>query len=105
MLSPISLNTIAQDNLSSAHTATPTKASQPTAAPSAQPEQAATSSSGSASAAGRPQDTVTISNAARQALQESAETSTQTAQEAQRGDLQAQHLLAREAAAKQALKA
>jgi hypothetical protein len=46
-----------------------------------------------------PQDTVQISGAA-QALQEATETSTQTAREAQKGDRQAQNLLAREIATK-----
>ena len=46
-------------------------------------------------------DTVTISAAA-QALQEATETSAQTAKEARSGDIQAQHLLAREAAAEEA---
>jgi len=49
---------------------------------------------------GAPQDTVQISGAAQTALQEAVETSTQTAREAQRGDRQAQNLLAREAATK-----
>lgn len=44
-------------------------------------------------------DTVKISNAGQQALQEYRETSVQTAQEAARGDLQAKHLLAKEQAA------
>ena len=43
---------------------------------------------------------VTISNAARTALAEATETSVQTAQEANRGDLQAQRLLAKEQANK-----
>jgi hypothetical protein len=47
-----------------------------------------------------PQDTVQISNAAQTALQEASETSSQTAREAQRGDRQAQNLLARETATK-----
>jgi hypothetical protein len=47
-----------------------------------------------------PKDTVQISTAAQTALQESRETSTQTAQEASRGDRQASRLLAKEAVAK-----
>ncbi|CAD6538445.1 hypothetical protein LMG27952_03356 [Paraburkholderia hiiakae] len=43
---------------------------------------------------------VTISNAARTALAEATETSVQTAQEANRGDRQAQRLLAKEQANK-----
>jgi hypothetical protein len=47
-----------------------------------------------------PKDTVQISTAAQSALAESRETSTQTAQEASRGDRQAARLLAKEAVAK-----
>jgi len=47
-------------------------------------------------------DTVQISSAAHQALQEATETSSQTAQEARHGDRQAQGLLAKEAAEKKA---
>jgi len=46
-----------------------------------------------------PNDTVTISSAAKAAAQELTETHVQTAQEAARGDLQAKRLLARESAA------
>ncbi|PPK47682.1 hypothetical protein B0G57_101650 [Trinickia symbiotica] len=46
---------------------------------------------------------VSISSAARAALAEATETSVQTAQEARRGDLQAQRMLARENAQKAAL--
>jgi hypothetical protein len=49
-----------------------------------------------------PIDTVQISTAAQSALQESRETSTQTAQEASRGDHQAARLLAKQAAEKKA---
>ena len=45
-----------------------------------------------------PNATVQISNAAKALLQEATETQVQTAQEARGGDLQAQRLLAREAA-------
>jgi hypothetical protein len=47
-----------------------------------------------------PTDSVSISNLAQAALQEALETSVQTNKEAAGGDLQAKHLLAREAAAK-----
>lgn len=47
-----------------------------------------------------PTDTVQISNAARQALQETIETPAQTTKEAAGGDAQARRLLAREAADK-----
>jgi len=63
----------------------PTAARQPAPQPKAQPA---------------PTDTVTLSSAA--ALrQELTETAAQTAKEAAQGDIQAKHLLAREAAAKQ----
>jgi hypothetical protein len=45
-----------------------------------------------------PADTVQISNAAKAALQEATETRAQTAQEAGKGDIQAQRLLIRETA-------
>jgi hypothetical protein len=45
-------------------------------------------------------DTVKISSAAQQALQESRETPAQTTKEASQGDLQAKHLLAKLAARK-----
>jgi hypothetical protein len=47
-------------------------------------------------------DTVQISNSAKALLQETLETPVQTAQEARGGDIQAMHLLAKEAAAKAA---
>jgi hypothetical protein len=47
-------------------------------------------------------DTVNISSAAKAAVQEFMETQAQTAKEASGGDLQAQRLLAKEAAAKKA---
>jgi hypothetical protein len=47
-------------------------------------------------------DTVQISNAANAALQEATETPQQTAQEASKGDHQAQRLMAKEAAAAKA---
>jgi len=49
-------------------------------------------------------DTVQISNAAKALLQETLETTVQTAQEARGGDIQAMHLLAKEAAAKASAK-
>jgi hypothetical protein len=51
-----------------------------------------------------PKDTVQISSAAKQILQESIETPAQTTKEAAGGDAQARRLLAREAAAKAAIK-
>jgi hypothetical protein len=54
----------------------------------------------SSSTASSPSYTVSISNAGRAAMLEASETSVQTAQEAGRGDLQAQRLLSREQAAK-----
>jgi hypothetical protein len=56
------------------------------------------------SSASTVQDTVSISSAAKAAAQEILETSAQTAQEASRGDHQAQRILAREEAAAQAAK-
>jgi len=50
-------------------------------------------------------DTATISNAGKQALQESLETNAQTTKEASHGDLQAKRLLAKEAAARAAREA
>jgi hypothetical protein len=47
-----------------------------------------------------PQDTVQISGAAQTALQEASETPAQTAREAQKGDRQAQNLLAKETPSK-----
>jgi len=64
---------------------------QPAAAPQA---------SVSATSQPAPTDTVQISNLAKAALQEALETTVQTNKEAAGGDLQAKHLLAREAAAK-----
>jgi outer membrane biosynthesis protein TonB len=68
-------------------------AAQPKAAPqqAAQPQQPAKAKPPS------PTDTVTLS-AAKQITQELAETSAQTTKEAAGGDIQAKHLLAREAA-------
>lgn len=50
----------------------------------------------------QPKDTVQISSAAQQALQEATETAAQTAKEANGGDLQAKRLLAKEEVAKAA---
>ena len=58
----------------------------------------------SESAATVPQDTVTISSAAKAAQVEAVETPVQTAREARNGDLQAQRLLARESAAQKVQK-
>jgi hypothetical protein len=63
---------------------------------------AATPNSAPAPKASSPAATVNISNAAQTAIQESQETSAQTAKEAGHGDQQAVRLLAREAAAKKA---
>lgn len=73
--------------------------------PKGAPEQAAPATQKAAqpqpaAKAPAPKDTVQISVAAQSALAESRETSTQTAQEASRGDRQAARLLAKEAAAK-----
>ena len=54
-----------------------------------------TAPSNPTSTAGVPKDTVQISTAAQAALQEASETSAQTAAEAQKGDRQAQNLIAR----------
>ena len=51
-----------------------------------------------------PTDTVQISNAAKQIVQEAIETSSQTTREAANGDNQAKRLLAREAAQHQSVK-
>ncbi|GLQ46087.1 hypothetical protein GCM10007862_11380 [Dyella lipolytica] len=86
--------------------------SQPTvvATPSAgtspsQPASTAQAGSGTKSTPAASSDKVSISSAAHAALlhaavAEATETSVQTAQEASRGDIQAQHLLAKEQAAK-----
>jgi len=58
----------------------------------------------SPSTANIPQDTVNISTAAKAAQLEAVETPVQTAKEARSGDLQAQRLLAREAAAQRTQK-
>ena len=49
-----------------------------------------------------PQDIVQLSSAAQAALREATETPAQTAKEASHGDIQAKHLLAKQAAAKEA---
>ena len=69
-------------------------------APQAAPANQKASQPQPAAKASAPKDTVQISTAAQTALQESRETSTQTAQEASRGDRQAARLLVKEAAAK-----
>jgi len=73
---------------------------QPQAAQQATPASQKAPQPQPAAKAPAPKDTVQISTAAQTALQESRETSTQTAQEASRGDRQAARLLAKEAAAK-----
>jgi len=74
-------------------------ASQPAAQPSAKPAPLAQTPP-AAKSQPNPSDTVQISNAARQALQETIETPAQTSKEAAGGDAQARRLLAREAAHK-----
>jgi hypothetical protein len=54
-----------------------------------------------APAAAVPQDVVQLSTAAQAALREATETPAQTAKEAGHGDVQAKHLLAKQAAAKE----
>ncbi len=67
--------------------------------------QAATAPQTSSRATPQPSaDTVQISNTAKALLQETMETTVQTAQEARGGDIQAMHLLAKEAAAKASAK-
>lgn len=68
----------------------------------AQPVTQTTAPQASSKAAPQPSstDTVQISSTAKALLQETLETSVQTAQEARGGDIQAMHLLAKEAAAK-----
>jgi hypothetical protein len=72
------------------------------APPAVQLQPAAAPTKAPASAKSQPAstDTVQVSNLAKAALQEALETSVQTNREAAGGDLQAKHLLAREAAAK-----
>jgi hypothetical protein len=84
MISPVNSVTQTQPAVNS----TPVK--QQPAQPAATPQPVAT-------------DTVKISSAALAAFQEATETSVQTAKEAGKGDVQAQRLLAREAAAKAAV--
>ncbi len=54
-----------------------------------------------APAAAAPQEVVQLSSAAQAALREATETPAQTAKEAGHGDVQAKHLLAKQAAAKE----
>jgi len=91
MLSPISSNAPA-----TATADQPAVASQITAAPAPASSQASSQTTQSAPAV----DTVKISSAAQQALQEARETPAQTTKEASQGDLQAKHLLAKLAAEK-----
>jgi uncharacterized protein with von Willebrand factor type A (vWA) domain len=83
---PLSTNASAQQQA--------TTAAQPTTSSSSQNSTAASASAQSASYS------VTISSAARAAFAEATESSVQTAQEANRGDRQAQRLLAKEQANK-----
>ena len=83
------------------HTAPEAAAQAPAAAKSAKSGQTAAPAQ-SASKAGAPTDTATISTAAQAASQEAKETPAQTAKEASHGDQQAARLLAKEAAAKKA---
>jgi hypothetical protein len=62
-------------------------------------DQAAAANQRTAAPQTQPKDTVQVSSAAKQALQEATETAAQTAKEAQSGDLQAKRLLAKETAA------
>lgn len=75
-------------------------AAQAQAAPQAAPANQKASQPQAAAKTPPPIDTVQVSTAAQAALQESRETSTQTAQEASRGDHQAARLLAKLAAEK-----
>ena len=75
--------------------------------PVAQPKETATEKPAQAKSKPAPADSVQLSKTAQAmatALQEARETSFQTAQEAGKGDRQAQRLLAKEAAAKPATK-
>ena len=90
---------------------TPVSSSVPATAPSVQatsPRQAPVSkgtpkSPSTAPTGDVPKDTVRLSSAAQSALVEAAETPAQTAKEATQGDVQAKHLLAKQAAAKAAV--
>jgi hypothetical protein len=79
--------------------ATQTQVPPPSAASSKPPK---TSSPEAALGEAIPTDTVRLSTVAMAALQEAGETPTQTAKEAGLGDLQAKHLLARQAAGHEA---
>ncbi|HVB86423.1 MAG TPA: hypothetical protein VNK23_07155 [Candidatus Dormibacteraeota bacterium] len=81
--------------INNATTTAAVNASQPAASRQTAPSKAAPAASNTKT------DTVTISNAAQTAMQEATETQNQTVQEARAGDRQAQHLLAKETAAKQ----
>lgn len=100
----VSVQAVNNQQISSVATGVSTQAQQ--AAKSAQPASAAKTGSATSSAQSpAPQASYTVKiSAAAQALlaarAEAAETSVQTAQEAGRGDLQAQRLLAKEQAAK-----
>jgi len=72
------------------------------ATPASRTSTTASSATGSSTSTSTSSYTVNISSAARALMAEASETSVQTAQEAGKGDQQAQRLLAREAAAKAA---
>ena len=75
----------------------------PPAAPQAVAEAGAEAKAQPKDAPPVPTDTVHLSSAAEAILRESMETAAQTAKEANGGDIQAKHLIARQAAAKAAL--
>lgn len=100
MSMPVSLNSSSATSVSPAQTAQRTQNASP--ATNGRSESSSGVSSSTASASAPLAYTVHISSAAQLATQEVTETSVQTAQEAARGDLQATHLLAREAAARKA---
>jgi hypothetical protein len=73
-----------------------------TAAPPPSPASTTPPSPVAAPGGAVPADSVRLSGAAMAALQEASETPAQTAKEAGQGDVQAKHLLAREAAQREA---
>ena len=96
MLSVISPNQPApQSNPAPQTQAAPVQSSEPVSAAASDSQAPSTSQSTHSSS-----DTVTISSAGQQALQEAKETPAQTAHEASHGDPVAKRLLAKEAAAK-----
>jgi len=103
MLTPISLNQALATTPSPIETASINPQAISVASASSSTEAAGPSTAATKSTASV--DTATISNAGKQALQESLETNAQTTKEASHGDLQAKRLLAKEAAAKAAREA